>query len=279
MNITVIKNTEETMAALLSAQVNEFNKREKEAPRCRVHKLDCSYLLPSVHGFKMGQEPDAPQNTDKRPLIQRAAECVALTYQVPKDELFSKKRDKKYIRARCCLVALLRDVGWSYPAIGKALGKTHPSCISMNNRFYLEADETEKQVALDIVAHVEGKKAMDLSGLRAQAKARSKSFNAKFCGYMIIHHFLSRIAPQTPTKKSYVQYRYAVTRCLCVLLAHYKWSYFDIGQFLDVSELAVRKHITFYNEHKSFDEVQLVSQVIEAVEAMRCRLTAEKRAT
>ena len=284
MNITADRETsvipeldaEESMAALLQAQVNEFNKREKKASANRVHPLDCSYLLPSVHGLKMGQEPDTPQMKDTRPLIDRAAECVALTYQVPKAELFGFKRDKPFMRARRCLVALLREVGWSYPQIGRAMGKNHATCINMNNRFYLEAEESEKQAALDIAAHVEGKKAMDLSRLRAEAKARSKSFNAKFCGYMIIHHYLSRLAPKIPTQKSYVQYRYAVTRCLCVVLGHYKWTHFDTGQFLDISEPAVRKHITFYNEHKSFDEVQLVASVIDAVESLRMRLKAKK---
>lgn len=284
MNITADRETnvappadaEETMAALLQAQVTAFNKKDKEKPINRVHSLDCSYLLPSVQGLKLGQEPDEPRTEDTRPLIDRAAECVALHYQVPKAELYSHKRVKAFNLARRCLVAVLREIGWSYPQIGKALGKDHSTCVYMNNKFYLEAEESEKQNALDIAAHVEGKKALNMNGLRAKAKARSKSFNAKFCGYMIIHHFVAQIAPKIPTQKSHVQYRYAVRRCLCVILGQYQWRHFDIGQFLDISEPAVRKHITFYNEHKSFDEVLLVSQVSDAVENLRLRLTAKK---
>jgi hypothetical protein len=277
MNTTVTKDAEETLAALLRDQVRVFNEDKNKKPS-RPMAIDCAFLLPPLALSAPDAEKPNPAKSIQ-PVTEYGPEAlrvVSLHYAVSKAAILGKSREQSIVFARRCLVAVLRDLGWTFSKCGKFINRDHSTCVELSNRFYLEADETEKAYALDISAHVAGKKRLDLEGLKAKAKARSKSYNAKFCGYMIIYSLVSKLAPQNPTRKSFVEYRYALRRCMCVLLTHYAWRVRDIGEFLDLSEVAVRKHVTFYNEHKSFDELLLITEVIEAVETMRRRLLVEK---
>lgn len=52
-------------------------------------------------------------------------------YDVQKDDLLSKKRDKRLVNIRQAISSKLRSEGWTYPRIGKLLHRHHTSIMHL----------------------------------------------------------------------------------------------------------------------------------------------------
>jgi chromosomal replication initiation ATPase DnaA len=64
-----------------------------------------------------------------RPVLDAVLGEVSLAHQVPWDEIVSLKRGKVGLARHHCMW-LLRQRGYSYPEIGRAMGRDHSSVIS-----------------------------------------------------------------------------------------------------------------------------------------------------
>lgn len=54
--------------------------------------------------------------------------CATL-FKVPVEDLMSPKRDQRIVEARFALYAALRMRGWTYPRIGRFLGRDHATVM------------------------------------------------------------------------------------------------------------------------------------------------------
>jgi chromosomal replication initiation ATPase DnaA len=54
--------------------------------------------------------------------------CADL-FDLPSTDLLGRKRNKQAVEARFALYAALRQRGWSYPRIGRFLGRDHASIM------------------------------------------------------------------------------------------------------------------------------------------------------
>jgi chromosomal replication initiation ATPase DnaA len=55
-------------------------------------------------------------------------------------EVLSDKRSRRLVRARCEVARFLRSKGWSYPVVGKKMGRDH-STIMYNVHRFVDSDQ------------------------------------------------------------------------------------------------------------------------------------------
>lgn len=68
---------------------------------------------------------------DDQDIVHTIVEYVCKEFKISKRELFSRRKNKPLPEARRAVAKTLRDINWSFPKIGKALGKDHTSVITM----------------------------------------------------------------------------------------------------------------------------------------------------
>jgi chromosomal replication initiation ATPase DnaA len=59
--------------------------------------------------------------------------CVYLGVGI--NELLSRKREMRLVKARASIVICLRDAGWKYQQIGRLLNRHHTSIMNLDYKF------------------------------------------------------------------------------------------------------------------------------------------------
>jgi chromosomal replication initiation ATPase DnaA len=76
-----------------------------------------------------GYREDVYEPRVRRKSAQALAEQVARRHGISVEELFARKRMRHLFVARAELYRLLRDQGWSLPAIGAFVGRDHSTVM------------------------------------------------------------------------------------------------------------------------------------------------------
>lgn len=74
------------------------------------------------------------ERLQQRDLLDVAASC-AKDHHVPLDAMLGRSREMPLPIARGRFYAYLRALGWSYPAIGKLVGRDHTTVLSQVRRY------------------------------------------------------------------------------------------------------------------------------------------------
>jgi len=133
--------TREECEAMIKARQNTRMRQVPDWPEEKKPKLTLVEPVgPFKPKFKKPPEPEAPREPqpvpdagfDVRILIDRVAKSFGITH----GELVGDCRRKVFVDARSVVVAVLRERGWSYPRIGKALNHSeHSSAIHSFSMF------------------------------------------------------------------------------------------------------------------------------------------------
>ena len=64
-------------------------------------------------------------------------------------DVFSDDRRRKVVRVRAFIVRMLRARGWSYPVIGRYLGRDHSSIMHLMDRYLTDDERRENNLAME----------------------------------------------------------------------------------------------------------------------------------
>jgi chromosomal replication initiation ATPase DnaA len=112
-----------SMADTLRAVESALLARGLDATADAVWRARCS--LQSA-ARSMRETPEA--------VVERLADSIAQAAGIPVTALLGAGRHRSVVRHRDQLCLRLRDKGWSYPAIGRALGRHHTTIIAAVRR-------------------------------------------------------------------------------------------------------------------------------------------------
>lgn len=78
-----------------------------------------------------------------REVIERDVAAILEEAGIVEREFYSRMRERRVVRARAMVARYLRARGWSYPRIGKFMGRDHTTIMSVIGK-YITAQESKR---------------------------------------------------------------------------------------------------------------------------------------